>query len=118
MKLLFIGLDNSDKSISISIDNGITYHDYTVSFLKNIGIDIDPQNCNKIKVKGPASVLKNLNIVNNLKAVDANNILVTDTAKHTNFLDSVTGVIVPDGITDLSSMYSNNGYNPYSGQER
>ena len=68
MKIVFEGSELKEGLIKVSLDGGFTFEDYEISNVKESGIPLDDsQRYDKIKIKGPANVLKSLDIVSNVK---------------------------------------------------
>ena len=68
MKIVFEGSELKEGIIKVSLDGGFTFADYDIADVKESGIPLDDsQRYDKIKVKGPANVLKSLDIVSNVK---------------------------------------------------
>lgn len=69
MKIKFTKLPTTDGVIKVSLDGGQSFTDYNVAD-KNLesGISLsDNQDYEKIQIKGPANILKNLDIVSSVK---------------------------------------------------
>ena len=68
MKIVFEGSEIKEGLIKVSLDGGFTFADYEISNVKESGIPLDDsQRYDKIKIKGPANILKSLDIVSNVK---------------------------------------------------
>ena len=68
MKIVFEGSELKEGIIKVSLDGGFTFTDYEIADVKESGIPLDDsQRYDKIKIKGPANVLKSLDIVSNVK---------------------------------------------------
>ena len=68
MKIVFEGSELKEGTIKVSLDGGFTFADYEIADVKESGIPLDDsQRYDKIKIKGPANVLKSLDIVSNVK---------------------------------------------------
>ena len=68
MKIVFEGSELKEGLIKVSLDGGFTFADYEIADVKESGIPLDDsQRYDKIKVKGPANILKSLDIVSNVK---------------------------------------------------
>ena len=64
MKIKFTKLPTTDGTIKISLDGGQPFTDYNVADIHESGIPLeDNQDYEKIQVKAPANVLKNLDVV-------------------------------------------------------
>ena len=110
MKIKFTKLPTNDGIIKISLDGGQSFTDYNVADVHESGIPLeDNQDYEKIQVKAPANVLKNLNVVSSVKvegegAGSTNEpffIMDTDTYGF-NFPSCVTGIVLPNGTTSIS----------------
>ena len=111
MKIKFTKLPTNDGTIKISLDGGQSFTDYNVADVHESGIPLeDNQDYEKIQVKPPANVLKNLNVVSGVKvegdggAGSTNEpflIMDTDTYGFT-FPSCVTGIVLPNGTTSIS----------------
>lgn len=72
MKIKFTKLPTTDGTIKISLDGGQSFTDYSVADIHESGISLsDDQDFEKIRIKGPANVLKNLNVVSSVKVEGA-----------------------------------------------
>ena len=107
MKIEFTKLPTTDGIIKVSLDGGQSFTDYNIADIHEDGISLeDNQNYEKIQIRGPANILKNLDIVSGVKIEGAESgstnepsfIIDTDTYGFT-FPDCVTGIIIPNGIT-------------------
>lgn len=80
MKIVFEGSELKDGTIKISLDGGFTFTEYKIADVKD-GFHIDDsQDYRKIMVKGPANILKNLDVVSNVKiegGTDENSLPIT-----------------------------------------
>ena len=116
-KIKFTKLPTTDGTIKVSLDGGQSFTDYNVADVHESGIPLeDNQDYEKIQVKAPANVLKNLNVVSSVKVegdggTGSTNepvfIMDTDTYGF-NFPNFVTGIIIPNGATTI-------GKNVFSG---
>ena len=119
MKIKFTKLPTNDGTIKISLDGGQSFTDYNVADVHESGIPLeDNQDYEKIQVKPPANVLKNLNVVSGVKvegdggAGSTNEpflIMDTDTYGFT-FPSCVTGIVLPNGMTTISK----SGFDDYT----
>ena len=112
MKIKFTKLPTTDEIIKISLDGGQSFTDYNVADVHESGIPLgDNQDYEKIQVKAPANVLKNLNVVSSVKVENTEGsgagstnessfIIDTDTYGF-DFPKCVTGVILPNGATTI-----------------
>ena len=74
MKIVFEDSELNEGIIKISLDGGFTFTDYEITDVKESGILLDDsQDYEKIKIKGPANILKNLNVFSSVKVEDALN---------------------------------------------
>jgi hypothetical protein len=74
MKIVFEDSELNKSIINVSLDGGFTYKDYEITDVKETGIFLDDsQDYEKIKIKGPASILKNLNVFSSVKVKGALN---------------------------------------------
>ena len=112
MKIKFTKLPTTDGTIKVSLDGGQSFTDYNIADIHESGIPLaDNQDYEKIQVKAPANVLKNLNVVSGVK-VESNEgggtgstnesgcIIDTDTYGF-EFPKCVTGFIIPNGATSI-----------------
>ena len=68
MKIVFEDSELNKSIINVSLDGGFTFNDYEITDVKETGISLDDsQDYEKIKIKGPANVLKCLDIITKLK---------------------------------------------------
>ena len=115
MKIKFTKLPTNDGTIKVSLDGGQSFTGYNIVDIHESGIPLeDNQDYEKIQVKAPANVLKNLDIVASVK-VESNEgggtgggstnehsfIMDTDTYGF-DFPNFVTGFIIPNGATAIS----------------
>ena len=111
MKIKFTKLPTTDGTIKVSLDGGQSFTDYNVADVHESGIPLgDNQDYEKIQVKAPANVLKNLDIVVSVKVEgegaetgstnEPSFIMDTDTYGF-NFPSCVAGIILPNGITTI-----------------
>ena len=112
MKIKFTKLPTNDGTIKVSLDGGQSFTDYNIADIHESGIPLeDNQDYEKIQVKAPANVLKNLDIVASVKVeggegtdVGSTNepFLVMDTDTYGfNFPKCVTEIIIPNGMTTI-----------------
>ncbi len=74
MKIEFTKLPATDGTIKVSLDGGKSFTDYSISDIHESGITLsDNQDYEKIQIKGPANLLKNLDIVSGIKVEGALN---------------------------------------------
>ena len=112
MKIKFTKLPTNDGTIKVSLDGGQSFTDYNVADVHESGIPLeDNQDYEKIQVKAPANVLKNLDIVASVKVegegaeTGSTNepIFIMDTDTYGfEFPNFVTGIIIPNGATAIS----------------
>ena len=111
MKIKFTKLPTNDGTIKVSLDGGQSFTDYNIADIHESGIPLeDNQDYEKIQVKAPANVLKNLDIVASVKVEgegaetgstnEPSFIMDTDTYGF-NFPSCVAGIILPNGITTI-----------------
>ncbi len=111
MKIKFTKLPTNDGTIKVSLDGGQSFTDYNIADIHESGIPLeDNQDYEKIQVKAPANVLKNLDIVASVKVEGEGGaggtnepvfIMDTDTYGF-EFPNCVTGIIIPNGVTAIS----------------
>ena len=118
MKIKFTKLPTNDGTIKVSLDGGQSFTDYNVADVHESGIPLeDNQDYEKIQVKAPANVLKNLNVVSSVKvegegAGSTNEpffIMDTDTYG-LKFPSCVTGIVLPNGMTTIGK----SGFDDYT----
>ena len=74
MKIEFTKLPATDGTIKVSLDGGKSFTDYSISDIHESGITLsDNQDYEKIQIKGPANLLKNLDIISGIKVEGAGN---------------------------------------------
>ena len=110
MKIKFTKLPTTDGTIKVSLDGGQSFTDYNVADVHESGIPLeDSQDYEKIQVKAPANVLKNLDIVASVKVESEDGgestnepsfIMDTDTYGF-NFPKCVTEIIIPNSMTTI-----------------
>lgn len=67
MKIEFTKLPTTVGTIKVSLDGGQSFTDYNVEDVRESGISLEyNQDYEKIQIRGPANVLKNLNVVKNI----------------------------------------------------
>ena len=120
MKIKFTKLPTNDGIIKVSLDGGQSFTDYNVADVHESGIPLeDNQDYEKIQVKAPANVLKNLDIVASVKVEggegagagstnESSFIIDTDTYGF-EFPKCVTGIVLPNGMTTIGK----NVFNTY-----
>ena len=110
MKIKFTKLPTTDGIIKISLDGGNFFKDYNIVDIHESGIPLeDNQDYEKIQVKAPANVLKNLDIVASVKVESTEGsstnesgfIIDTDTYGF-EFPKCVTGFIFPNGMSTIT----------------
>ena len=112
MKIKFTKLPTTDGTIKVSLDGGQSFTDYNIVDIHEDGIPLeDNQDYEKIQVKAPANVLKNLDIVASVKVEGTEGIGVGSTNEPSFIMDTdtygfvfpkcVTGIIFPNGITEI-----------------
>jgi hypothetical protein len=71
MKIKFTKLPTTVKTIKVSLDGGQSFTDYIIEDIREDGISLsDDQDYEKIQIKGPANVLKNLDVISSVKVED------------------------------------------------
>lgn len=79
MKIVFKDSELNEGIIKISLDGGFTFTDYEIADVKESGILLDDsQDYEKIKIKGPANVLKNLDVISSINTLYESNLLPED----------------------------------------
>ena len=115
MKIKFTKLPTTDGTIKVSLDGGQSFTDYNVVDVHESGIPLeDNQDYEKIQVKAPANVLKNLDIVASVKVEggeggtagtgstnESGFIIDTDTYGF-DFPKCVTGIVLPNCATTIN----------------
>ena len=111
MKIKFTKLPTNDGIIKVSLDGGQSFTDYNIADIHESGIPLeDNQDYEKIQVKAPANVLKNLNVISSVKVegegaeTGSTNepIFIMDTDTYGfEFPNFVTGIIIPNGATTI-----------------
>ena len=107
MKIVFKDSGLNEGIIKISLDGGYTYTDYNIADVKETGIILDDsQRYDKIKIRGPANVLKRLDDISTIQldgevTEGMNFIMDTDTYGFA-FPKCVVGITLPDGITSIT----------------
>lgn len=73
MKITFTKLPTTDGTIKISLDGGQSFTEHNIADVHESGISLsDDQDYEKIRIKGPANILKNLSIVSSVKVEGEN----------------------------------------------
>ncbi len=73
MKIEFTKLPTIGGKIQVSLDGGQSFTDYNIEDIHDSGIPLDDnQDYEKIQIRGPANLLKNLNVLKNIK-IDGTN---------------------------------------------
>ena len=111
MKIKFTKLPTTNGTIKVSLDGGDSFKDYNIADIHKSGVPLsDSQDYEKIQVKAPANVLKNLDIVASVKVegegaeTGSTNepIFIMDTDTYGfEFPNFVTGIIIPNGATTI-----------------
>ena len=112
MKIKFTKLPTTDGIIKVSLDGGQSFTDYNIADIHESGIPLeDNQDYEKIQVKAPANVLKNLDIVASVKVESTEGAETGSTNEHSFIMDTdtygfefpnfVTGIIIPNGATTI-----------------
>ena len=115
MKIIFKDSELNEGIINVSLDGGFTFTDYEIADVKESGIPLDDsQDYEKIKIKGPANVLKNLDVLSSINTLYESNLLPEDitglvlkefNGTFDNSLlqkyPNLTNVTIPDGVTSI-----------------
>ena len=68
MKIVFRNLPEGEGAVRVSLDGGNTFIDHQISTVRENGIPLaDNQDYSKILIKGSANILRNLDILSNVK---------------------------------------------------
>ena len=68
MKITFKSSKLQEGTVKISFDGGNEFREYELAEVKDTGISLnDSQDLDKIKIKGPANILKNLEVISDIK---------------------------------------------------
>lgn len=71
MRIKFTKLPTTVETIKVSLDGGQSFTDYIIADIREDGISLsDDQDYEKIQIKGPSNVLKNLDIISSVKVED------------------------------------------------
>ena len=117
MKIIFKNSELNEGIIKISLDGGFTYKDYEIADVKETGILLDDsQDYEKIKIKGPANVLKNLDVLSSINTLYESNLLPEDITgivlkEFNGTFDksllqkypNLTSVTIPNGVTTIGT---------------
>jgi hypothetical protein len=117
MKIIFKDSELNEGIINVSLDGGFTFTDYEIAEVKETGIPLDDsQDYEKIKIKGPANVLKNLDVLSSINTLYESNLLPEDitglvlkdfNGKFDKSLlqkyPNLTNVTIPEGVTSISN---------------
>lgn len=77
MKITFTKLPTTDGIIKVSLDGGQSFTEHNLADVHESGISLsDDQDFEKILIKGPANLLKNLNVVSSVKVEGENGELI------------------------------------------
>ena len=115
MKIVFKDSELNEGIINVSFDGGFTFTDYEITDVKETGILLDDsQNFDKIRIKAPANVLKNLDVLSSINTLYESNLLPEDitglvlkefNGTFDNSLlqkyPNLTNVTIPDGVTSI-----------------
>lgn len=72
MKITFTKLPTTEGTIKVSLDGGQSFTEHNIADVHESGISLsDDQDFEKIRIKGPANLLKNLDIVSSVKVEGA-----------------------------------------------
>ena len=103
MKIKFTKLPTTDGTIKVSLDGGFTFTDYTASDVCESGITLDDnQMFDKIRIKGRANVLSNLEVLKEFKIELSVGEYNYDNSEK-RFPDSVKNITVPENTTEIDS---------------
>jgi hypothetical protein len=73
MKITFTKLPTTVGTIKVSLDGGQSFTEHNLADVHEFGISLsDDQDFEKIRIKGPANLLKNLNVVSSVKVEGEN----------------------------------------------
>lgn len=87
MKIVFKDSELNEGIINVSFDGGFTFTDYEITDVKETGILLDDsQNFDKIRIKAPANVLKNIDVISSINTLYESNLLPED----------ITGIVLKD----------------------
>ena len=80
MKLMFTKLPQNNGNIKISFDGGQTWESYEIDAIRDTGIPLaDDQDYSLIKIKGTASILKDIEVLSGVNiAVDSLNVITPE----------------------------------------
>ena len=68
MKITFKSSKLQEGTVKVSFDGGNEFREYELAEVKDTGISLsDSQDLDKIKIKGPANILKNLEVISDIK---------------------------------------------------
>lgn len=82
MKIEFTKLPDTDGTIKVSLDGGQSFTDYNIADIHESGIPLsDDQDYEKIQIRGPANLLKNLDIVSGVKVEGGSEVDLSDYVK-------------------------------------
>ena len=127
MKIIFKDSKLNKGIIQISLNGGVTYEEYKITDVLESGISLnDDQDLSLIKIKGPANILRNAEVISSIKVGDIRGIIFSngilhysDSYKDLTTIDiksgtteigpgafngclSLTGVTIPDTVTSIS----------------
>lgn len=107
MKIKFTKLPTTGGKIQVSFDGGQSFNDYNIADIHDSGIPLDDsQDYEKIQIQGPASVLKNLNIIKMIGLGDSDDNsssgnFTYDLSKSKSFPECITTYKIPNGVTSI-----------------
>jgi hypothetical protein len=114
MNIIFTKLPTTDGIIKISLDGGQSFIDCNIADIPEDGLPLsDDQDFEKIRIKGPANLLKNLDIVSSVKVEVDSDVVLSEYVEKKYFqgelYDGGCGygyriTSWPDGISGYSSM--------------
>lgn len=108
MKIVFKDSELNKGIINVSLDGGYTYTDYEITDIKESGISLDDsQDYEKIKIKGPANIIKRLDVISdiptNIKVTEGLNFIMDTDTYGFSFPECVVGITLPDGIKSITN---------------
>jgi hypothetical protein len=109
MKIKFSALPTSGEKIQVSFDGGNTFTEYNVEDVRESGIQLDEnQDYSLIQIKSSSSLLKNLAVVKKICLSDPDSLsscsFITDMTVDSRWPYCVTGIVLPDGITEFTAI--------------
>ena len=115
MKIEFTKLPTTVGTIKVSLDGGQSFTEHNLADVHESGISLsDDQDYEKIRIKGPANVLKNLDVLSSINTLYESNLLPEDitglvlkdfNGKFDKSLlqkyPNLTSVTIPNGVTTI-----------------